>query len=170
MLTGSLLCASWLTGCVPENTGGAPQTAAFHGGYDARVVKVVDGDTVWVRPDAGGTRRKLRIVGMDAPEICQDGGMQSRDVLARRILNRTVVVDEGRKDRYGRPLVRLFLGDEDVAAWLVSSGYAWSYRYQGDEGPYALEESMAREAGLGIFANADAMEPRQFRKTHGPCR
>ncbi len=93
----------------------------------------------------------------------------SRDVLARRILDQQVTVDEGEKDRYGRPLAHVYHDNEDVAAWLVLSGYAWSYRYKSDEGLYADEEIRARDAGRGIFARPDAMEPRQFRKAHGPC-
>ena len=42
--------------------------------YEARVTRVFDGDTLWVQPLDGGRYRKLRLDGLDAPEICQSGG------------------------------------------------------------------------------------------------
>ena len=60
--------------------------------YPARVTRVFDGDTLWVKPVAGGRYRKLRIDGIDAPEICQRGGAASRDALAARVLNQVVEV------------------------------------------------------------------------------
>ena len=103
--------------------------------YEARVTRVTDGDTLWVKPLSGGKYRKLRIDGVDAPEICQDGGKASKEALSARVLEKVVVVRERRRDDYGRPLVKLQLGDEDVAGWLVSEGQAWSYHWRHSNGP-----------------------------------
>lgn len=143
------------------------------GGYLARVSRVFDGDTLWVRPADGGRRRKLRIDGIDAPEICQTGGVAARDALRHRLQNQTIWVHERARDVYGRPLVRLSLKGEDMAAWMVREGWAWSYRWRGDPGPFASEEAVARERGRGIFAKKRqgvAEEPRLFRRQHGPCQ
>ena len=35
------------------------------------VTHVSDGDTVWVQPLQGGEAYKVRLLGIDAPEICQ---------------------------------------------------------------------------------------------------
>jgi endonuclease YncB( thermonuclease family) len=51
-----------------------------------QVTYVIDGDTLWVRPDGGREGRKLRMTGMDAPEICQHGGKAARDLLVQRRL------------------------------------------------------------------------------------
>ena len=58
----------------------------------ARVNYVVDGDSIWVRPDGGGTRVRLRIDGVDAPEICQTFGPESRQALQQLALNQRVRV------------------------------------------------------------------------------
>jgi micrococcal nuclease len=137
--------------------------------YEARVTRVSDGDTLWVKPVAGGSYRKLRIDGVDAPEICQDGGSAAREALARRVLEQTVVVRERRRDDYGRALVRLTHQGEDVAGWLVREGWAWSYRWRHSDGPFADEEAGARDARKGIFALPRPEEPRLFRRHHGPC-
>ena len=133
------------------------------------MTRVPDGDTLWVKPLAGGTYRKLRLDGVDAPEICQDGGTAARDALAARLLERTVTVTERRRDDYGRALVRLNHRGEDVAGWLVREGWAWSYRWRHSDGPFAIEEMLARKDRKGIFAEASNEEPRAFRKRNGPC-
>ena len=141
----------------------------FNVAYEARVTRVPDGDTLWVKPLAGGTYRKLRLDGVDAPEICQDGGVASREALAGRLLEQTVTVTERRRDDYGRALVRLKHRGDDVAGWLVREGWAWSYRWRHSDGPFAIEEVLARKDRKGIFASVGAENPRGFRKRHGPC-
>jgi micrococcal nuclease len=138
--------------------------------YTARVSHVFDGDTLWVRPSDGGRTRKLRIEGIDAPEICQEGGLAARDALRQRLSGRTVTVHEHRRDTYGRPLVDVALGNEDIGAWMVRQGWAWSYRWRDDPGPFAGEEAVARSKKRGIFGEASFEEPRGFRRRHGPCQ
>ena len=137
--------------------------------YSARVSRVFDGDTVWVKPLAGGKYRKLRLEGIDAPEICQSGGEASRDVLARRVLNQVVEVRVRAQDDYGRGVARLKHEGDDVAAWLVINGQAWSYRWRRSPGPFADEEALARKSRRGVFKDVAAESPRDFRKRHGPC-
>ena len=54
--------------------------------FSGQVTHVTDCDTLWVQPDGGGAARKLRLTGMDAPEICQQGGKAARDYLAQLAL------------------------------------------------------------------------------------
>jgi micrococcal nuclease len=134
------------------------------------VTRVSDGDTVWVqRLDRPGRPLKLRLRGIDAPEICQAGGEASRDALALRVLRREVNVDTAARDDYGRWLSTLAVDGDDVAASMVADGQAWNSRWRGAPGPYAREEARARAARRGVFADPAALEPRQFRKLHGPC-
>jgi micrococcal nuclease len=137
--------------------------------YSARVTRVFDGDTIWVKPMAGGTYRKLRLDGMDAPEICQPGGEASRDVLASRVLNQVVEVRVRTQDDYGRGIARVVHHGDDVAAWMVSNGQAWSYRWRRSLGPFPAEEAAARERRRGLFAEVSPELPREFRQRHGPC-
>lgn len=133
------------------------------------VASVVDGDTVWVKPSNGGKPQKIRILGIDAPEICQMGGELSQQILNSRVRDRVVSVAPHADDTYGRTLGRIYLNGKDVGADMVRSGYAWSYRYQRSMGPYAAEEKQARAKGMGLFSNANAQEPRSFRKQYGTC-
>jgi micrococcal nuclease len=137
--------------------------------YEARVTRVFDGDTLWVKPVTGGSYRKLRLDGLDAPEICQSGGTASRDALAARVLQQVVTVHERSRDDYGRALVRLTHAGDDVGAVLVLQGHAWSYRWRYSQGPYAVQEQKARTQNMGLFADKAAEVPRDFRRRHGPC-
>lgn len=133
------------------------------------VTHVTDGDTVWVRPLQGGSPRVLRIDGVDAPELCQPYGDTARAALVAQLLGQTVQVRVRRHDDYGRALARVSLRGQDVGGWLVSQGHAWSYRYRRQEGPYARQEAQARANRLGLFRLAQAEQPREFRRRHGPC-
>ena len=137
--------------------------------YEARVTRVFDGDTLWVQPLEGGRYRKLRLDGLDAPEICQAGGLASRDALAARVLQQVVTVHERSRDDYGRALVRLTHAGEDVGAALVQAGHAWSYGWRRSPGPFAAQEALARSARQGVFAAPAPESPRDFRRRHGPC-
>lgn len=148
---------------------GAPLALAESRVYEARVTRVFDGDTLWVQPLPGGRYSKLRLDGIDAPEICQSGGEASRAALAGRVLQQVVTVHERARDDYGRALVRLSHAGEDVGALMVRQGQAWSYRWRHSDGPYAVDEAQARGQKKGLFAAAAPESPRDFRRRHGPC-
>ena len=146
---------------------GAPAVGAQN--FAARVVTVSDGDTVWVTPVQSQRRLKLRMQGMDAPERCQPGGEASTRALRELLLNQTVEVEVSGQDDYQRGLARIRYQGKDVGAFMVSQGHAWSYRFKSDPGPYVREEQSARQARLGVFAQAQAERPYDFRRRHGPC-
>ena len=136
---------------------------------DGVVTRVSDGDTLWVKADDRRRPQKLRLRGIDAPELCQAWGIEARQALNAQVLGERVHVVEGPVDDHGRRLVRLLRGDVDVGAQMVRGGHAWSYRYRNDPGPYGAEEAAARSGRLGLFADPGAVNPREFRRVHGPC-
>jgi micrococcal nuclease len=138
---------------------------------DGTVTRVSDGDTLWLRPDDRARKPfRLRLVGLDAPEICQAHGAAARAALESWVLGRRVSLRRHAVDDHGRPLGTLWLDGHDVGARLVAAGHAWSARFRGDPGPYAAEEAAARAARRGLFAARDPELPRDFRRRHGPCR
>lgn len=140
--------------------------------YAGVISRVVDGDTFWLARPEGGKSLKVRMTGIDAPEICQPGGVDSRNALAGRVLGKDVVITVPKlrsRDDYGRVLATLELNGEDIGRWMVRSGQAWSYRYKKRGGPYASEQLFARGEQRGLFADSRAEEPRDFRKRNGSC-
>ena len=146
-------------------TGSAHAKETFGG----HVTYVTDGDTLWVQADAGGAARKLRMAGMDAPEICQHGGKAARSLLEQLALQRRVTVSVSYFDRWGRGIAIVRLGGKDLGAEMVRAGQAWSYGWRGRPGPYAAEEASARQSHLGVFVADHPESPRDFRKRHGSC-
>jgi micrococcal nuclease len=138
--------------------------SSLHG----NVSHVTDGDTLWVRPAGAREAHQIRLHGIDAPEICQPFGKQSRDALAARVLHRQVQVAIRARDMYQRSIGSVTLQGDDLSAWLVRSGYAWSSQFHGRPGPYAKLEAQARAARRGLWASS-AQDPRNFRKMHGSC-
>jgi micrococcal nuclease len=133
------------------------------------VTHVSDGDTVWVQPVQGGEVHKVRLQGIDAPEICQAWGPQSRDALHALLQGQTVEVQGHQRDTYGRLLAQLSRQGHDVGAWMVAQGHAWSYSYQNLPGPYDALQMQAQSQRRGLFADAHAVPPRWFRRRFGAC-
>ncbi len=162
----------WLAGCVLALAGTALQAQVRT--LDGTVTRVSDGDTLWLRPAPSAHEPrprpvKLRLLGLDAPERCQAWGAEATAALKARVLKRRVTAERRATDDYGRGLVVLRLDGEDVGAWLVAQGHAWSYGRRPATGIYAAQELQARAARRGLFADARAIEPRVFRRQHGPC-
>ena len=174
----------------------AAQKSMANGQWSGTVSHVTDGDTLWVRPSSGGKPVRIRIDGVDAPEICQLYGPVSKKSLAARLANQAVTVESANRDNFGRLLARVHMqgpvlkGDTrrpnsrpsgpinarinvdastDVGEWMVREGHAWSYRYRRDAGPYAKQQAAAQTARKGLFSIARPEEPRAFRKRHGIC-
>jgi micrococcal nuclease len=138
--------------------------------FQGVVTHVTDGDSIWVRASGGGAPVEVRLQGIDAPEICQAFGKEARDALAARVLRRPIAVNSRARDGYHRVLGHVTFGGQDLGLWMVRRGYAWSYRYRRDTGPYAAAEAQARQDRLGLWSLAtQPVEPRVFRKRHGSC-
>jgi endonuclease YncB( thermonuclease family) len=133
------------------------------------VSEVQDGDTLTV----GASR--IRLSAIDAPELSQDFGLQSRAALRALVLGRPVSIAYSDTDRYGRLLGQVFVdGCVDVNLHMVKTGAAWFYRaYQCDVLAVqraALEqaESHARLAHEGLWANPAPVSPWVFRNGTDP--
>ncbi|NBD14723.1 MAG: hypothetical protein GVY04_00845 [Cyanobacteria bacterium] len=72
--------------------------------------------------------------GIDTPETNPAGGIESRDYLRSRLSdNATVRLNPIEKNRYGRTVAEIFLGESFINAELVREGHAWHYqRYSGN--------------------------------------
>lgn len=138
--------------------------------WQGTVIYVVDGDTLQVRSTKGGKRISIRIDGIDAPEICQVGGQQSRDALSQHVLGQQVVVQPKATDKYGRMVADVFKGNVDQGAQMVMTGQAWAFYYKAGRGKYATLQSKAQATKIGIFSlEPYPQTPVSFRKMHGSC-
>jgi endonuclease YncB( thermonuclease family) len=155
--------ASLLLGVRPAHAGPAPKAV------EGTVVRVTDGDSLWLEPSLPGAPLELRLQDIDAPEICQPWGPEAKRALQDLVLNKSVSVRVSGRDTHGRTLGTLYLDKLNVNKTLVQEGHAWSHRYKYDRGPYVAEERMAKALSRGFNVDAGAVMPRDFRRDHGPC-
>ncbi|MGA0615932.1 thermonuclease family protein [Paracoccus sp. KR1-242] len=90
-------------------------------------IHVHDGDTI------GRGKDRIRIWGIDAPELTEPGGPASRAHLRNLIAGQRLTCDLIDVDRYGRRVMRCVLPDgRDVACEMVAAGAAEDWpRYSG---------------------------------------
>lgn len=138
--------------------------------FSGVVSQVVSGDTVVLKSDVNSRQAvKVRLAGVDAPEVCQAGGPAAQSALSRRLRQRVVGVESMGRDTDGVNLVRLRVDGEDIGAWMVREGLAWSVDVRDDYGSYYRLEQQAQAAARGVHAAVDAVRPDEFRRVHGPC-
>ena len=131
--------------------------------FEARVVTVVDGDTVDVRRADGRTAR-IRIHAIDCPENGRPFAAVARRFTRSLVFDRDVLVLPVDRDRYGRTVARLRVDGTDVSESLVEAGLAWHMRQYSDDARLDALEREAREARRGVWRDAapgDACPPGQ---------
>ncbi len=120
-------------------------------------IAVIDGDTFILE-----TGEKVRLIGIDAPELSQPGGEESRDYLAHLILNKGLTLEKGYEDRdkYNRLLRFVYTGALCVNEEMIRQGYAEA-RYLTDSlrKYYIQLEIKAETAKAGLWS-ANIFQPR----------
>ncbi|MGD1047301.1 MAG: thermonuclease family protein [Candidatus Krumholzibacteriaceae bacterium] len=113
-----------------------------------------------------GKAEKVRVNGIDSPELGQPFGMNAKQYASTLIFGRVVTVRTFGTDRYGRTLGDAVLADgRSLSREMVRAGFAWWYRqYSNDRGLEALETE-ARQSRRGLWADASPTAPWAWRKT-----
>lgn len=149
---------------------------------EARVIRVVDGDTIHVL--FNGQKYKIRMIGVDTPETVHPNkpveyyGKEASNFTKKSLSNKTVYLqkDVSETDKYGRLLRYIWLSrpssnepsEEEIInnmynAILVKEGYAQAYTYQPDSkysNLFTRLQRDAREQNIGMWANEN-IEPKQ---------
>jgi len=127
---------------------------------EARVTRVVDGDTIHV--EIQGQEFTVRYIGIDTPETVhpsQPVGCFGPEASARNkemVDGKTVGLerDVSETDAFGRLLRYVYVGGDMVNAALVRDGYAQSSTYPPDvkhQATFIELQRQAREAGRGLW-------------------
>ncbi len=83
-----------------------------------RVVEVVDGDTFQLK-----SGERVRLMGVDAPEMERCGGPEAKKLLAGLILNKNVELKESVKEAYGRTMALVYSDGKLINKIIMESGY-----------------------------------------------
>jgi endonuclease YncB( thermonuclease family) len=132
------------------------------------VKRVIDGDTL-VFETPGRAPIVVRLRDVDAPEICQPGGPESRQALVDLAQDKPARLREVAHDAHGRTVGTVWVDEIDLSRRMVEDGQAWSARTRWDRGPLVKQERMAQALHRGLHAAPGAEMPRAFRARHGPC-
>lgn len=126
---------------------------------------VHDGDTVTCVDPAGGMHR-IRLLGIDAPEVSQPWGRESSEALSRKVARRRVAVVPRGHDQHGRLLGTLLIDDRDINREMVAEGHAWVFGGIAPDPDLVEAESAARRERRGLWAADRVEEPSHWRAAH----
>lgn len=122
----------------PGSVVAATSTQASISSTNAQLVRVVDGDTLVVRMDGESVDAKVRLLGIDTPEVVdprkpvQCFGKEASAHMHQLVDGKRIRLDSDpqadERDKYGRLLRNVFLEDgTDANALMVKDGYAYAY-------------------------------------------
>ena len=137
-----------------------------------RVLSVPDSDVIELQTDDKKTFR-VRLNGIDAPELEQSFGTKSKEQLASLVGDKTVRVVTQGEDRTGQIIGDVyFKGDKSADSddvhlnvYMVANGFAWHFvRVAPDNKTLAESEKQARDKKAGLWSEADPVAPWDWRK------
>ncbi len=164
-----VIAPQWLD-ALPHRAQAVGTDLARYHGRSFSVVRVVDGDTLHLAaPDRADTVTKVRLLGVDAPEMGTHGkdrmyfAEEATAFVERLVCDRevTVYLDErsGSRGRYGRLLAYIELTDGSfLNEELLLEGYAYAdlrFRHSYYQ-KYQQLEGSARSLRKGLWADVDA--------------
>jgi endonuclease YncB( thermonuclease family) len=123
-------------------------------GAKVKVIRVIDGDTFEIE-----TREKVRLIGVNAPEVTDLFGEESKNYLTEIIDNKYVELKTDNfsrdRDQYNRLLRYIVINNIDINKKMISDGYAFAYlKYKFDKSiEYKNAQIKARELSKGIWCN-----------------
>jgi endonuclease YncB( thermonuclease family) len=139
---------------------------------EGTVTRVTDGDTL-ILVTGEGTKLKVRLYGIDAPEIRhervpgQPFGREAKDALTELALGRKVTLEIVDIDTHRRMVGIVRISGVDINQEMIGSGLAWAYRRY-LSAPYAsvyiAAEKEARSRRLGLWRQANPDPPWNFKR------
>ena len=146
--------------------------------FVAKVIAVLDGDTVLIRRAHGVL--KIRLADIDAPEVGHTGlggqppnsqtsqpfGASSQRSLSDLVLGKQVSVVSQATDQYGRMVAHLSVDGLDVNTEQIRRGMAWEYSFHHSNRELIALESEARQAPRGLWTMSSPTTPWEWRKRH----
>ena len=132
------------------------------GEIKGKVVGVHDGDTLTLLTSEK-VQVKVRLEGIDAPELKQAFGNVSKQSLSDLVFGKLVKLEVAGKDRYKRTLGHVFVGETWVNHAQVEKGFAWHYKKYSKDPRLSEAEKQSREDRRGLWKDAKPVPPWEWR-------
>jgi endonuclease YncB( thermonuclease family) len=129
------------------------------------VTAVHDGDTLTFAGEKEDVR--VRLYGIDAPELSQAHGEAARDYLISIIENKSVSVEVIDIDRYGRSVGVITADNESINLKMLETGNAWFYESYCKKyfcGKWKKAATAAKEKKVGLWKDKNPVPPWDFRR------
>jgi endonuclease YncB( thermonuclease family) len=133
-------------------------------GYTAKVIVVIDGDTLVVLHN--GAKEKIRLANIDAPEKNQPYGMDARQAMFNLAFKKQAHIDPKAVDKYGRTVALVMVDGINVNEEMVKRGMAWEYSSYNPGRVYMALQSEAQQARRGLWSQRNPIAPWVWRRTH----
>lgn len=134
----------------------APQTVT------GRVVGVHDGDSITVLAP-GNEQLKVRLEGIDAPELKQAFSRQSKQALSDLVFGKSVVLQVTGKDRYKRTLAVVMVDGMNANLEMVQRGMAWRFDKYSKDAALLAAQNKAKAGKLGLWRDPEPVAPWEWR-------
>jgi endonuclease YncB( thermonuclease family) len=134
--------------------------------WSGLVVGVSDGDKITVLHEGKG--EKIRLYGIDAPEIGQAFGKKAKQFTFDRVYGKTVNVETRDKAPYGRTNGIVIVDGKSLNESLIKNGLAWVYQKYCKAAiceDWLDFEIIARYDKTGLWSEPNPIPPWEFR--HG---
>lgn len=128
-----------------------------------KVIRVADGDTFTII-DATGKMHKIRLFGIDCPELKQPFGSQAKAYTEKLVMGQNVSLQKISKDRNGRVVAKVMVNQLNLNELLLKNGYAWHFTRYDNSLLYATLQQQAKAAKLGLWATSNPIAPWEWRK------
>jgi len=125
--------------------------------FTGKCVGVHDGDTIRVLYE--GKEVKIRLEGIDCPELGQDFGQNAKAFTSRLFFAKSLNVRVITTDRYGRLVARVSIDELDGSVELVKAGLAWHLTKLSKDRELARAEQAARNAKRGLWSHPSPTPP-----------
>ena len=132
--------------------------------YNAKVIVVIDGDTLVVWHN--NAKVKIRLANIDAPEKNQQFGMDARQAMVGMVFKKQVHIESQAVDKYGRTVALVSVDGLNVNEEMVKRGMAWEYSSYKPGRVYMALQSEAQQAHRGLWSQRNPIAPWIWRKTH----
>ncbi len=131
-----------------------------------RVTSVTDGDTLRIENLTGGSDI-IRLYGIDAPEKDQPYGSVASNALRTKVNDARVRVVVKDTDDFGRQVGTVYLESRNINLEMVAEGHAWWYEFFAPDNRELRQAHIkAEESQLGLWRNANPVEPYDWRRSH----
>jgi len=146
-----------------------------------KVVEVVDGDTIKILYD--GVKTSVRLIGIDTPETVdprepvqcfgKEASVKMKSLVDGKEVGIMFDNTQGAKDKYGRLLLYVWVGNTFVNELMIKQGYAHEYTYST---PYRYQtkfkeaQRLAETSESGLWGDICACEKKELSRKCTSCK